>query len=184
MARDYVDQVAGAIIEQLMAGTAPWVKPWQPGERFMPYNPTTENPYHGMNAVWLMSRAESKGYTDARWMTYRQAQAADAQVRKGEKGPPSNSGNGRAWSRSVMRTASPCWTRMATRCGARCATRDRASGPPPCSTRRRSMACRRRRFGRRCPKMGTPRAGGDDPDAVRHHHPPCAWRQRFLPSVQ
>ena len=86
MATDYVDQVAGAIIEQLRAGTAPWVKPWQPGERFMPYNPTTGNPYHGMNAVWLMSRAESQGYADARWMTYRQAQAADAQVRKGEKG--------------------------------------------------------------------------------------------------
>ena len=85
MANDYVDQVAGAIIEQLRAGTAPWVKPWEPGERFMPYNPTTGNPYHGMNAVWLMSRAESRGYNDARWMTYRQAQAADAQVSKGEK---------------------------------------------------------------------------------------------------
>jgi len=86
MATEYVDQVAGALIEQLKAGTAPWVKPWQPGERFMPYNPTTGNPYHGMNAVWLMSRAESQGYADARWLTYRQAQAADAQVRKGEKG--------------------------------------------------------------------------------------------------
>jgi len=86
MATEYVDQVAGALIEQLKAGTAPWVKPWQPGERFMPYNPTTGNPYHGMNAVWLMSRAESQGYADARWMTYRQAQAVDAQVGKGEKG--------------------------------------------------------------------------------------------------
>jgi len=86
MATEYVDQVASALIEQLKAGTAPWVKPWQPGERFMPFNPTTGNPYHGMNAVWLMSRAESQGYADARWMTYRQAQAADAQVRKGEKG--------------------------------------------------------------------------------------------------
>ena len=32
MANDYVDQVAGTIIEQLKAGTAPWVKPWQPGQ--------------------------------------------------------------------------------------------------------------------------------------------------------
>ena len=32
-----------------------------------------------------MSRAEL-GYGDARWMTYRQAQEAAAQVRKGEKG--------------------------------------------------------------------------------------------------
>lgn len=86
MARDYVDQVAGALVEQLRAGTAPWVKPWQPGERFMPYNPTTGNAYHGMNAVWLMSCAEARGYGDARWMTYRQAQEAGAQVRKGEKG--------------------------------------------------------------------------------------------------
>jgi antirestriction protein ArdC len=86
MANDYVDQVAGAIIEQLKAGTAPWTKPWEPGERFMPYNPTTANAYRGMNAVWLMSRAEARGYGDARWMTYHQAQAADAQIRKGEKG--------------------------------------------------------------------------------------------------
>jgi putative DNA primase/helicase len=88
VATDYVDQVAGSIIEQLRAGTAPWVKPWQPGERFMPYNPTTRNEYHGMNAVWLMSRAESHGYGDARWMTYRQALEAGGQVRKGEKGTP------------------------------------------------------------------------------------------------
>lgn len=86
MARDYADQVAGALIEQLRAGTAPWVKPWQPGERFMPYNPNTGNAYHGMNAVWLMSCAEARGYGDARWMTYRQTREAGAQVRKGEKG--------------------------------------------------------------------------------------------------
>jgi len=85
VATDYVDQVAGTIIEQLKAGTAPWVKPWEPGERFMPYNPTTGNAYRGMNAVWLMSRAEARGYGDARWMTYRQAQEATAQVRKAEK---------------------------------------------------------------------------------------------------
>lgn len=88
MATDYVDQVAGSIIEQLKAGTAPWIKLWQPGERFMPYNPTTGNEYHGMNAMWLMSRAESRGYGDARWMTYRQALEAGGQVRKGEKGTP------------------------------------------------------------------------------------------------
>nr|MDA8249223.1 zincin-like metallopeptidase domain-containing protein [Rhodospirillales bacterium] len=88
MASDYVEQVAGSLIEQIRAGTAPWMKPWQPGERFMPYNPTTGNEYHGMNMVWLMSRAESHGYDDARWMTYRQAQEAGAQVRKGETGAP------------------------------------------------------------------------------------------------
>ena len=86
MAADYVDQVAAGIVKQLREGTAPWVKPWQPGERFMPYNPTSGNEYRGMNAVWLMSQAEAKGYGDPRWMTYKQAAAGDAQVRKGEKG--------------------------------------------------------------------------------------------------
>jgi putative DNA primase/helicase len=88
MATDYVDQVASSIIQQLKEGTAPWQKPWQPGERFMPYNPTTGNEYHGMNAMWLMSRAESQDLGDARWMTFRQAQEQDAHVRKGEKGTP------------------------------------------------------------------------------------------------
>ena len=86
MATDYVDQVAGAIIKQLQEGTAPWQKPWKPGERFMPYNPTTGNEYRGANALWLMSQSESKSFGDARWMTYRQAQEQDAQVTKGQKG--------------------------------------------------------------------------------------------------
>ncbi len=86
MAADYVEQVAAGIVKQLREGTAPWVKPWQPGERFMPYNPTSGNDYRGMNAVWLLSQAEAKGYGDARWMTYKQAAAQDAQVQKGEKG--------------------------------------------------------------------------------------------------
>lgn len=86
VAADYVEQVAAGIVKQLREGTAPWVKPWQPGERFMPYNPTSGNEYRGMNAMWLMSQAEAKGYGDPRWMTYKQAAAGDAQVRKGEKG--------------------------------------------------------------------------------------------------
>lgn len=86
MANSYVETVAESIIKQLEQGTAPWVKPWQPGERFMPYNPTSENEYRGMNAIWLLSVAERQGYTDSRWMTYKQANAADAQVNKREKG--------------------------------------------------------------------------------------------------
>jgi putative DNA primase/helicase len=86
MASDYAHQVAASIIEQVKQGSAPWQKPWTPGQQFMPYNPTTGNDYRGMNAVWLMSRAELHGYVDARWMTYRQAESQNAQVREGEKG--------------------------------------------------------------------------------------------------
>lgn len=80
--RDYVQEVADRVIEQLENGTAPWLKPWSPGESFMPLNPTTGKPYRGMNSVWLMMQ----GREDPRWLTYRQAEAAGAQVRKGEKG--------------------------------------------------------------------------------------------------
>jgi putative DNA primase/helicase len=86
MAGDYADQLAGSIIEQIKQGTAPWQKVWTPGQRFMPHNPATGNEYRGMNAVWLMSRAERHGYMDARWMTKRQAESQNAQVREGEKG--------------------------------------------------------------------------------------------------
>ena len=84
--KDYAREVAETLIAQLEQGTAPWTKPWRPGERFMPYNPTTGAEYRGMNAMWLLAVAQSQGYGDARWMTYRQAKGVDAQVRKGEKG--------------------------------------------------------------------------------------------------
>lgn len=79
---DYSQQVADRLIEQLEAGVAPWQKPWAPGTRFAPYNPTTDKEYRGMNSVWLMMQ----GRTDSRWMTYRQAEGQGAQVRKGESG--------------------------------------------------------------------------------------------------
>lgn len=83
MANDYARTVADKLIEQLKEGTAPWQKPWDAtGIRVMPYNPTSGADYKGMNAVWLMAQ----GHDDSRWMTYKQAAGAGAQVRKGEKG--------------------------------------------------------------------------------------------------
>ncbi|HGC8067035.1 TPA: zincin-like metallopeptidase domain-containing protein [Yersinia enterocolitica] len=82
MKQEYAEQVAARIIEQLEQGTAPWLKPWQPGELRLPYNPTTGKEYRGMNTLWL----HSQGHSDPRWMTYNQAAGEGAQVRKGEKG--------------------------------------------------------------------------------------------------
>lgn len=82
MKQEYAEQVAAKIIEQLEQGTAPWQKPWQPGELRLPYNPTTGKEYKGMNSLWL----HAQGNSDPRWMTYNQAAGEGAQVRKGEKG--------------------------------------------------------------------------------------------------
>lgn len=82
MKKDYVEQVAGKIIEQLEQGTAPWQKPWEPGELRLPYNHATGKEYRGINSMWL----HMQGYSDPRWMTYNQANAEGAQVKKGSKG--------------------------------------------------------------------------------------------------
>ena len=76
------EKVAENLIEQLKAGTAPWQKPWAPGELERPHNPVSGHVYKGVNTVNLMAQGQS----DPRWMTYKQAQKAGAQVRPGEKG--------------------------------------------------------------------------------------------------
>src|SRR5208337_2456677 len=78
----FVKNVGSRLIEQIRNGTAPWQKPWEPGTSFLPFNPTNGTRYKGINVVNLLSR----GYGDARWMTYRQAQTKGYQVRRGEKG--------------------------------------------------------------------------------------------------
>ncbi len=83
---DYAKTVSESIIRQLEEGTAPWLRPWQTGERYLPFNPTTGNAYKGINAIWLLSITEARSYGDTRWMTYKQASRLDAQVNKGEKG--------------------------------------------------------------------------------------------------
>lgn len=82
----YYKQVADMFIEKMEQGTAPWQKPWKPGQEQMPYNPTTGKPYRGINTMTLMMSERTD--IDPRWMTYRQAQAAGAQVQAGEKGMP------------------------------------------------------------------------------------------------
>ncbi len=82
---EYIDIVANSIIKQLKEGTAPWIKPWEPGEHFRPYNAATGKDYKGVNALWLMNVANAYGYGDTRWMTFKQAENLDAKVNKGEK---------------------------------------------------------------------------------------------------
>lgn len=77
----FYETVANKVIEQLEQGTAPWQKPWEAGHIEPPMNPTTGNQYKGMNAVYLAMQ----GRPDPRWLTYKQAQGLDAQVKKGER---------------------------------------------------------------------------------------------------
>ena len=83
---EYAKQVSSEIIEQIKKGTAPWQKPWKPGEQSSPSNLATGKAYTGGNSLYLMSRQISEGRGDNRWGTYRQIEAAGGQVRRGEQG--------------------------------------------------------------------------------------------------
>ena len=75
-------QVAEKFIQQLEEGTAPWQRPWQPGTMQLPHNPTTGKRYNGVNLLHLATQ----GFSDPRWLTYKQASAQGWQVQRGEKG--------------------------------------------------------------------------------------------------
>ena len=83
---EYHRQFADAIIEQIRQGTAPWQKPWGPGECVLPANVDTGRSYAGGNSLHLAAVQQERGYGDVRWGTYRQIQARGGQVRKGERG--------------------------------------------------------------------------------------------------
>lgn len=82
MNKDYMEKVANSIIDQLEQGTAPWLKPWEPGQLRLPFNPTTGKEYRGMNSLWLHMQNKE----DPRWLTFNQGKSEGANVRKGEKG--------------------------------------------------------------------------------------------------
>jgi len=76
-------QVANKLLDQLKQGTSPWQQPWENTKQFsMPYNAQSGQRYKGINAVHLML----SGYSDPRWMTFKQAQASGISVKAREKG--------------------------------------------------------------------------------------------------
>ena len=66
---EYHRQFADRVIEQIRQGTAPWQKPWGPGERVLPANVDTGRSYSGGNSLHLADVAQSRGYADVRWGT-------------------------------------------------------------------------------------------------------------------
>lgn len=81
--KDYAKEMADELINMIKAGTAPFQIPWNPSKgTALPYNYITGNPYRGSNNFRLLMQ----GYEDPRWLTYRQAQSVNAQVKKGEHG--------------------------------------------------------------------------------------------------
>ena len=84
---DLQQHVTDQIVAILESGTSPWIKPWSSdGSSGMPHNHSTGKAYQGINVLILWAAATERGFTSSAWLTYKQAQAAGGQVRKGEKG--------------------------------------------------------------------------------------------------
>jgi antirestriction protein ArdC len=86
MRRDLYAEVSARIIAELERGAAPWVKPWSvtPGQN-VPQNAFTNRPYSGCNVI-LLWLARNRGWTTPRFLTFKQAQEAGGNVRRGEHG--------------------------------------------------------------------------------------------------
>lgn len=85
--RDIYQSITDKVIADLERGVRPWHRPWA-GSKATSSRPLRFNgiPYQGINVVLLWIEASLKGYASPTWMTFKQAQAAGANVRKGEKG--------------------------------------------------------------------------------------------------
>ena len=80
---DPYQEITGRIITALERGTVPWRTPWRArGHR----NARSNRPYRGINTLVLQMTALERGWSDPRWLTYRQAEAAGGHVRRGEHG--------------------------------------------------------------------------------------------------
>lgn len=81
------EKLAKMVIEQLEAGTAPWMHPVAPGVYGEPArNAVSGHEYRGVNQVLLSMLSVGDG--DPRWCTFHQAKELGARVRKGEHGVP------------------------------------------------------------------------------------------------
>ena len=81
---DYVQSVAELFINELEKNNAPWQKSWTAAE--LPQSAVSGQPYRGVNLLHLMAAQMSNGFSDPRWITFKQAKELGGSVKKGEHG--------------------------------------------------------------------------------------------------
>ncbi|MCD2323282.1 ssDNA-binding domain-containing protein [Sphingomonas sp. IC-56] len=81
-------EVTSQVIAELEQGRLPWAQPWDAAACgcAMPTNAVSGRRYSGINVLILWAAVIEGGYASQGWLTYRQAQAAGGNVRKGERG--------------------------------------------------------------------------------------------------
>lgn len=84
---DVYTRITSEIVAAIQAGAGAWRMPWHHdgGVPARPVNIASGKPYRGVNILALWAAALSGARQTGLWGTYRQFQAAGAQVRKGER---------------------------------------------------------------------------------------------------
>jgi antirestriction protein ArdC len=89
MRTDVYQKITDQIVAALETGVRPWHQPWKAehsaGRITRPLRGNGV-PYQGINVLMLWSAAIEKSYAAPIWMTFKQALALKAHVRKGEQG--------------------------------------------------------------------------------------------------
>lgn len=86
---DVYTRVTDTIVAELEAGVRPWTKPWSAehlASRISRPLRSTGQAYSGINVILLWAEAVARGFCAPIWITFRQALALGAHVRKGERG--------------------------------------------------------------------------------------------------
>jgi len=91
-AQEAAAHVTAEIARLLEQGVMPWRAPWDPKRAAaatpgLPLRATGE-PYRGANVVLLWASQITRGYSKRTWLSFRQAEALGAHVRRGEKATP------------------------------------------------------------------------------------------------
>jgi antirestriction protein ArdC len=80
--RDIYRESTDAVLASLERGTIPWRQPWSSEQGLPPRNVISGRPYRGINFLQLALA----GYELPWWLTFKQASARGARVRKGQHG--------------------------------------------------------------------------------------------------
>jgi antirestriction protein ArdC len=85
---NFHEEVTARVIAELEQGRMPWVQLWGKAQAALglPRNGLTGQSYSGINILILWGAVIEAGYPTQFWLTYQQAQALGAYVRKGERG--------------------------------------------------------------------------------------------------
>lgn len=83
-AQDVTAAIVAQLIEAMEQGPDKWRMTWQTSHLGMPVNHISNKGYNGINLLLLYFYG--MGYKSNRWLTYKQAESAGGNVKKGEKG--------------------------------------------------------------------------------------------------